>query len=186
MSYPIPRRQYTVTEYHQMIAAGVLTKEDRVELLNGEIVEMSPINPSHAAAVDRISRLFHRRAGDEVLVRGQNPVTLDDYSEPEPDLSIVVFRPDFYALSHPRPADVLLLIEVAESSGQKDRLTKQPAYAASGIREYWIVDLPQDLIEVCTQPVESVYQSIRQVARGGSLTPELLPGLTLRAEELLG
>jgi Uma2 family endonuclease len=130
--------------------------------------------------------LFHRLAGDEVLVRGQNPVTLDNYSEPEPDLSIVVFRPDFYALSHPRPADVLLLIEVAESSGQKDRLIKQPAYALSGIREYWIVDLPQDLIEVYTQPVGSGYQSVRQVARGESLTPELLPDLTLRAEELLG
>ncbi len=186
MSYPVARRLFTVAEYHQMLAAEILTKDDRVELLNGEIVEMSPVSPSHASVVKRIARAFNRRIGDEAMVGVQDPIQLDDLSEPQPDLSLLRARPDFYSLSHPKPEEILLVVEVAETSGLKDRLIKQPAYAKAGISEYWIVDIPQDLIEVCTQPVNGVYQTTRQVRRGETLAPQALPHVALKAAELLG
>lgn len=186
MSYPVTRRRFSVAEYHQMIENGILTREDRVELLNGEIIEMSPINPSHASIVDLINRLFNRRLDDSVIVRVQNPIQLDDYSEPQPDISLLKMRGDFYKLSHPKVDEILLVIEVAESSAVRDRIVKMPEYANALIADLWIVDLQQDLIEVYSQPFGNAYRSIRQVRRGETLAPQLLPSVVLTAEEILG
>lgn len=186
MSYPVTRRRFNVVEYHQMIANGILTREDRVELLNGEVVEMSPISPTHASAVNLITKFFLRRVDDSVIVSVQNPIQLDDYSEPQPDIALLKARSDFYKLSHPQANDILLVIEVAESSAVRDRIVKAPAYARALIAELWIVDLQQDLIEVYHSPVNGAYQAKRQAQRGETLVPQLLPTLSVPADEMLG
>lgn len=186
MSYSVARRRFTVAEYNQMTEAGILTKYDRVELINGEIIEMSAINSRHAAAVKRLGRFLNRRIGEAALVGVQDPIQLDDYSEPEPDVSLVKLRDDFYAQAHPTPQDVLLIIEVAESSAVRDRVVKMPAYANALISELWIVDLQADFIEVYAQPANGAYQSIRKVRRGETLSPQALPKLVLKADEILG
>lgn len=186
MSYPVTRHRFTVVEYHQMIANGILTREDRVELLNGEVVEMSPISPTHASAVKLINKFFQRRVDDSVIVSVQDPIQLDDYSEPQPDIALLKARSDFYKLSHPQAHDILLVIEVAESSAVRDRVLKAPAYARALIAELWIVDLQQDLIEVYHSPLNGVYQVKRQAQRGGTLMPQLLPTLSVPTDEMLG
>lgn len=186
MSYPVTRRRFSVAEYHQMIANMILTKQDHVELINGEIVEMSPISPNHAAAVKRVSKLLYRRVTDDVTVSVQDPIQLDDFSEPQPDIALLKSREDFYKLAHPKPADIFLLIEVAESSALRDRVVKTPAYAGALIPELWIVDLQQDLIELYTNPLNGAYQRVQKVLRGDTLSPRLLPSLVVEAEELLG
>ena len=186
MSYAVTRRRFSVAEYHQMIANAILTKEDHVELLNGEIVEMSPISPNHAAGVKRVSKLLNRRVGEDVLIGVQDPIQLSEFSEPQPDVTLLKSRDDFYKQAHPKPDDVLLLIEVAESSAMRDRIVKSPTYAAARIQELWIVDLQQDLIEVHADPLNGAYQLVRQVRRGETLAPRLLPSIVLKAEDLLG
>jgi Uma2 family endonuclease len=186
MALPVPHHRFTVAEYHQMAEAGILEDEDRVELINGEIIEMSPINPSHAGIVDRINKLFNRKIGASVIVRVQNPIHLDDHSEPQPDLVLVKARDDFYTKSHPTVNDILLVVEVAESSAVRDRIVKMPAYANALITELWIVDIKQDLIEVYADPAGGAYQSIRRVKRGEKVAPRALPKMTLKAKELLG
>lgn len=186
MSYPVSRRRFSVAEYHQMIENGILTGEDRVELLNGEIIEMSALSPGHAAGVKRISKLFNRRVADDAIVSVQDPIQLNDLSEPQPDVALLKPRNDFYKQAHPKPEDVFLLVEVAESSAVRDRIVKMPEYAHALIVEFWIVDWQKDLIEVYSQPSGSAYQSIRQVQRGETLVPQLLPSVELTAEEILG
>ncbi len=186
MSYPVTRRRFTIDEYHQMAQAGILTDDDRVELVNGEIIEMSPISPNHAGAVNRISRLFNQKVDDTVIVSVQNPIQLNDYSEPQPDIALLKLRDDFYVQDHPHPEDVFLVVEVAESSTVRDRIVKMPAYANALIAELWIVDLQQDLIEIYSDPVNGAYQSIRQTHRGETLAPQSLPLIILKAEDILG
>jgi len=169
-----------------MAEAGILKREDRVELINGEIIEMSAINARHAAAVKRLGRFFNRRVGESAIVGVQDPIELDDFSEPEPDVSLLRPRDDFYAQAHPKSQDALLVIEVAESSVVRDRLVKMPAYANSLISELWIVDLQADTIEVYTQPANGSYQSIRKFQRGETLSPQALPDVVLKASEILG
>lgn len=143
MALPLTRHRFTVAEFHQMADAGIFTEDHRVELLDGEIVDMSPIGHRHAACVDRLNRLFVIRVGDAAQVRIQNPIVLDDYSEPEPDVALIRPRPDFYESAHPTPGEVFLVVEVADATYETDRRIKIPLYAQSGIREVWLVDLGQ-------------------------------------------
>lgn len=186
MSYPVTRRRFSVAEYHQMVANAILTKEDRVELLNGESVEMSLISPTHAGVVDRINKLLSRKVDDSISVRVQNPIQLNDYSEPQPDICLVKARDDFYRQSHPKANDRLLVIEVAESSALRDRIVKAPVYANALITELWLVDLPKDSVEIYADPLNGVYQSVRQARRGEKFSPRLLPSLAVKVEDLLG
>ena len=135
------RRLFTVHEYYRMAEAGIFGEDDRVELLSGEIVEMTPIGSRHAAAVSRLIHVFTARLSGTAILRVQDPLRLDNYSEPQPDLAIVRLRQDFYRDAHPDAADVLLLIEVADTSGDIDRTVKIPLYARSGVAEVWVVDL---------------------------------------------
>ncbi len=127
------RRPFTVAEYHRMAEAGVLGEDDRVELLEGEIVQMTPIGSRHAACVARLTHLFVDRLQGRAQVNVQNPVHLSERSEPQPDLALLRPRPDFYARAHPGPADVLLLVEVAETSSDVDWTVKIPLYAGAGV-----------------------------------------------------
>jgi len=181
-----PTRRFNVHEYHRMAVAGILTEDDRVELIAGEIVEMPPIGSRHAACVDRLTRLFSSRVGDAALVRVQNPIRLSDVSEPQPDLALLEPRADFYAAAHPGPGEVLLIVEVADTSVGYDRSVKIPLYARAGIRELWLVDLERERIEVLRQPAAGSYRTAETHRRGGRVTIEALPGLEFPVDAILG
>jgi len=183
---PLAHRRFTVDEYYRMAETGILAPDDRVELLDGEIVEMSPIGPRHAATVTRLEHLFHRLVGDHAIVRGQNPVRLDGYSEPEPDIALLMPRPDFYAADHPTPRDVLLIVEVADTSLRYDRHTKLPGYARAGIPEVWLVDLTADRVERYREPSGDTYADQQILGPEATLTPLLLPDVKIRIGEILG
>ena len=182
----VVRKRFTTQEYEQIAAAGVFAEDDRVELLDGEIVEMSPLGPQHSACVDRLNRLLQRRVGDEAIVRVQSPVRLGQHSEPQPDVALLQPRPDFYAHGHPEPEDVLLLIEVADSSLSYDRELKLPLYARAGVAEVWLVGLLPQTIEVFRAPSESGYGERREARRGESVAALNAPGVVLSVAEILG
>ena len=186
MSVQIVRRHFNVDEYYRMAAAGVLSENDRVELIQGEIIEMNPIGSRHAACVGRLTEFLGRLAGGEAIVWVQNPVQVNDFSEPLPDVALLKRRDDFYAQANPQPADVLLIIEVADSSVEYDRDIKIPLYAGAGIPEVWLVNLPEETIEIYTQPVGDTYREIRIVKRGESLAAKSIPSLTIDADVVLG
>ncbi|HEV2912363.1 MAG TPA: Uma2 family endonuclease [Pyrinomonadaceae bacterium] len=186
MSVQIVRRHFNITEYYRMAAAGVLSEDDRVELIEGEIIEMNPIGSRHAACVGRLTEFLGLLTGREVIVWVQNPVQINDFSEPLPDVALLKRRDDFYAQANPQPADVLLIIEVADSSVEYDRDIKIPLYAGAGITEVWLVNLPKETIEIYTQPIGDVYREIRIVKRGESLAAKSIPSLIIGADIVLG
>lgn len=180
------RRKLSVDDYHRMGDAGILHEDERVELLDGELYEMPPIGDGHAGRVNRGDHFFNRRVGEDAIVSVQNPIRLSDFSEPQPDIVLLRPQADFYATRTPEPADVLLLVEVADSSLSFDRLRKLPRYAAAGIIEVWIVNLVDEQIEVYREPVGEQY-TIRTIhGRGETLFPVALPDVGIRVEEILG
>ncbi|HJZ68901.1 MAG TPA: Uma2 family endonuclease [Blastocatellia bacterium] len=186
MSTQIERRWFSVDEYYRMIDAGILSEDDRVELIDGEVFEMSPIVKDHAACVKRTNELFGRVVRRRAIVSVQDPVRLSDFSEPQPDIALLKRRPDFYRSGHPTPAEVLLIVEVGDATIEYDRRVKVPLYARSGIPEVWLVDLVGDLIEIYGQLVNGRYQSFREARRGDALTLGALPKFVVAAEEILG
>lgn len=152
------KHRFTVEEYHRMGDAGVFD-ETRVELIDGEIYDMSPINSPHAGTVKFLNRLLNKWLGDKYIIGVQDPVTLDNFSEPEPDIAILKMREDFYTGSHPQSEDVILIIEVADSSLETDKRVKLPKYAKAGIHEVWIMDINEQCIEIHTQPWEDTYRN---------------------------
>ena len=180
------KRLFTVEEYHRMAQAGILGEDDRVELIEGEIVNMAPIGSRHAAVVDRLNRILSRRIGERAIVRVQNPIRLGEHSEPQPDVTLLRPREDFYASAHPGPEDVLLLIEVAETSAEYDREIKIPLYARFGIGEVWLVDLEGKAIGVYRNPSPEGYREVQTLGHGAHLFPNSFPHLELPAEEIMG
>ncbi|MBI4639469.1 MAG: Uma2 family endonuclease [Candidatus Tectomicrobia bacterium] len=186
MTVQAAQRLFTVTEYYLMAEAGILSEDDRVELIEGKIMNMSPIGSRHAACVKRLNTLFSRQVGQAALVSVQDPIRLDDYSEPEPDLALLRPRDDFYAQGHPTPADVLLIVEVADTSEEYDREVKILLYARAGIPEVWLVSLPRDLFEIYRRPTPNGYQDVRQARRGEIVVAQSIPGLTMAVDAILG
>jgi Uma2 family endonuclease len=169
-----------------MAEAGILSEDDRVELVEGDVIEMNPIGSRHAACVNRLNMLLSRVARKVAIVSVQNPIRLDEYSEPEPDIVLLRPREDFYVQGHPTPSDVLLVIEVAESSAEYDRNIKGPLYARAGIPELWLIDLPKGTVEIYTQPVNGAYEASKQVKGGESLVSQTLPEVSFSADAILG
>lgn len=168
-----------------MAESGILTEDDRVELINGEIISMSPINSPHGGCVNRISNLFAYLLHQKAVVTVQNPLLISDHSEPEPDVMLLKPRNDFYADAHPQPEDVFLLIEVADSSLSYDREVKLPLYATAQVPEVWIVNLADKQIEVHRLPSEGKYQQAEIVKRNHILDiPHF--SISVTAEELMG
>lgn len=186
MSLQLEHWVFSVDEYHRMLETGILSEDDYVELIEGEIVKMSPIGSRHVACVNRLNGLLNRKVGQDVIVSVQNPFRLDDYSEPEPDIALVRPRDDFYAQSLATAADVLLIIEVADTSVEVDRRVKLPLYAKASIPEVWLANLPEDRIEAHSEPVNRVYQRVRIAKRGERLSSESVPNLVLNVDEILG
>jgi Uma2 family endonuclease len=186
MSVQIARRYFNVTEFYRMAKAGVFSEDDRVELIEGEILEMSPIGSRHAACVGRLTELFSQQVGSRAIVWVQNPVRLNDYSEPLPDISLLKRRADFYAEHHPTPADVLLIVEVADTSVDYDRNIKLPIYAQANIPEVWLINLPKNIVEVYTRPTSEKYQKSRKFKRGELLVSTQVADLSLNVDDVLG
>lgn len=186
MSVQIAKRCFNVSDYYRMAEAGILTEDDRVELIEGEIVVMSPIGSRHAACVRRVEKLLERAISHLSLVSVRNPIALDDYSEPEPDIALLRPREDFYASAHPTPDDVLLVIEVADSSERYDREVKVPLYARAGIPETWVVALLADTIHQYGDAVDGNYQTHNEFKHGDSITSRVLPELKVAVNEILG
>lgn len=186
MSVGVLRRRFTVDEYHRMVDAGILHPDDRVELLDGEVVQMSPKGCGHAACVSRLTDLLTERLRRRAIVRIQDPVQLDDYWEPEPDVAIVQSRNDFYADGHPKPADVRLIIEVADSSLLNDRRQKIPRYAAAGISESWLANIPERVLEVYRRVGQNGYEESLRLGHGETATPLAFPDCPIAVDEVLG
>lgn len=177
---------FTVGDYHRMAETGVLRQDARVELLDGQVVQLSPIGSPHAGCVNRLNQMLAQAAAGRATLGIQNPVVLDNFSEPQPDVTVLKYRSDGYAARHPSPADVLLLIEVMVTSGDIDRDVKIPLYARAGIPEVWLVDLDADTVEVYREPGEDGYAVVRTATRDDALVPLHLATVTLSGADILG
>jgi Uma2 family endonuclease len=187
MAAELVKYRFTVKDYHRMTDAGIFHEDDRVELLEGQIIEMAPIGPGHAGGVNRLLNAFLPiQAARQAIVSVQNPIRLGEHSEPQPDLALLKPRADFYARGHPVPQDVLLAVEVMESSANYDREVKVSLYAQFGILETWLMDLEQRLIEVYRNPTALGYDVVLQLRGGQFLSPQVFPELELAVDVLLG
>jgi len=185
MSRQLAKHWITVDEYERMGEAGIFHTDDRLELLEGEIFEMSPIGSRHAACVTVINQIFTLKFAGQMIVISQNPIRLDDFSEPQPDVALLKWRDDFYRHAHPMPDDVLLVIEVADATVESDRVYKMPLYAKAGIREAWLIDLPDGKIELYAEPVEGVYQFNRNFERGEEVKSHTIADLAINIDAVL-
>jgi Uma2 family endonuclease len=174
-----------IDEWRRLGEADIFPPESRLELINGEILEMAPIGFNHAGHLNRINKLFTRLVPDNVIASVQNPLQLGDFSEPEPDFMLLKPNVDFYSSRHPNANDVLLLVEVADSSLAFDQNQKLHLYARHGIPEYWLLNLNDSCLEVYRKPNGEVYAEKTTLRVGDTLTLSQLPEITLRIADIL-
>jgi Uma2 family endonuclease len=180
-------RRFTVADYYAMADAGILSENDRVELLDGDVIVMPPIGDWHASGVAQIIALFPSTILDgRAILQIQNPVRLDSDNEPQPDAMLLRWRNDFYRNGHPGPDDVLLLIEVSDTTVDYDRNTKLPRYARAGIPEVWIDNRRDRRIEAYTDPSGDEYATVRYAAPGETIAPQAFPDITLQVDRIIG
>jgi len=175
----LARYRISVDEYERMIAAGVFDEDLRIELIDGELVEMSPIGPNHMTRLNQTAGLLYHVVGREVIVSIQNPIRLPPFGEPQPD--IVLLRLDYPKDRVPGVEDLILVMEIADSTIDQDRKVKLPMYAAAGIPEAWLFDVQRRVIERHTHPVNGIYSQVATARRNQSLTSTILPHLSIRA-----
>ena len=186
MHVEVTKKLFTVDEYYQMAEAGILGPQDRVELIDGEIIQMSPIGHRHAGCVNRATYLWVTSLAGRAVVSIQNPIQLNNYTEPEPDVLVLKPRSDYYASRKVRAEDALLVLEVADTTLRYDRDIKVPRYAAAGIPEAWIENLSADELLVYRNPAGDGYVASITLHRGDSISPVAFPDLVFKVEELLG
>ena len=182
---PQPRRlRFTVDEYYKMIELGMLKDYEKAEIIEGELIQKMTIGDRHAAIVNLLNRFFIKNVSDDTLVSVQNPVRLSDYDEPEPDLVLADLH-KYDGKRHPQPKEILLIVEVSDSTLKYDRNTKLLLYAEAEIPEVWIVNLPNDLIEIHQKPSSGIYQLTKIFKRGEQIESEMLPDLRLEVDQIL-
>ena len=179
----MPYHRWSVEEYHQMARSGLLGETDRVELIEGELIDMAPIGSKHAFRVDSIARALQRSAGTSFLIRVQNPVLLSEHSEPQPDIAVV--KDKNYAESHPEAEDVLLIVEVSDTTLAYDRDVKLSLYARHGIPEVWLLDVNAGELTVYREPTEGQYRMIRKPTVTEAVSPVFVPGVTIALAQVL-
>jgi len=179
------RHKLSVSDYYRMGDAGILHEDDRIELIEGELIDMAPIGSNHAGIVAQLAKALTLLAGDSAIVWPQNPLQLNTYSEPQPDLMVLKAREDYYRGSLPKPADVIVLIEVADSSIDYDRKTKLPLYARNGVREVWIIDLNARQLERYSQPGETGYGHCETLDKTAPISPAGLPDVVIDLRRIL-
>lgn len=186
MVVQIRRWQFTVADFARMAAAGIFADADRVELIDGEVRAMSPIGPRHAAIVKRLNAMLGRQVARTAIIGVQDPIQLTDYTEPQPDIAVLRPREDFYAHAHPLPEDVLLAVEVAESSLEYDRQEKVPRYAQARIPEVWLIDVEQETVTQYTEPDGICYRAERTFHRDHVLFSATMSHLQLAVDDIFG
>ncbi len=175
--------RFTIEEWQKMGEMGLFSPEKRLELIEGEIIEMGPIGSPHAGCVSWLNNFFSSKVAGSVIINMQNPIQLGDFSEPQPDLTILHPEPNFYRNKHPTPKDILLLIEVSDSTLAYDRNTKKHLYARYGIVEYWIVNIKEDCLEVYLNPQVQDYTLIHIMRRGEIITPSQLSHVSVAVSD---
>ena len=178
-----PRHRWTVAEYHRMAEVGLLHEDSRVELIDGEIIEMAPIGSEHAGHNNYLMSCLAHRLYGKAVVAGQNPVILGGYEEPQPDIALLRWRNDYYRTAHPHAEDVLLIIEISDSTLRYDHDVKIPLYAKNGIPEVWLLDIQNRQLEIQREPINGVYQQ-RDCRRAGQIAPILCPDAVIDLAEL--
>ena len=187
MGVELKRRLFTVDEYHRMGEVGILGEDDRIELIEGEILEMSPIGSRHAGIVNRLTDVFTLRLRWRAIVAVQNPISLGSkYSEPQPDCTLLRPNADYYAGRLPEPPDILLVVEVMDTSVGYDRGLKLPLYARAGIPEVWLVDSNAERVNACHQPAPEGYHETLTFGRGDALSSAAFPGVVFTVADLIG
>jgi Uma2 family endonuclease len=182
---PFTFRLWTAEEYHRMAEAGIFHPEERVELIAGQIIRMSAKGTAHTAAVRRTAKILRNLLINQAEVYTQDPIQLDDFSEPEPDVAVVRIDPLDYADHHPTPSEVYLIIEVADSSLKYDRETKAKAYARSGLADYWVLDVINRKLHMFREPIQEGYQSEVILSEEASVSPLQFPTLEITLQEML-
>jgi Uma2 family endonuclease len=182
----VERWRFTVDDFYRMGEVGILPPEARVELIDGEVIKMAPIGSHHNGSVVGLDEILREALGRRVTISIQGPLQLEPHWNPQPDVLILRRRDDRYRNANPTTADVLLLIEVADTTLSYDRDTKGPRYAQAGIVEYWIVDLTSDRLLVYRDPRDGVYQSVETRTRADTVQPLAFPELTIAVADILG
>ena len=178
------RHQFTVKQFHQMAESGILSENERLELIRGEMIDMSPIGTRHSGCVLFLSNLLALLLGGLSLINVQNPVELDETSEPQPDIALLKPRADFYRTAHPQPEDIFLLIEVADTTVKYDREVKIPLYAEANIPEVWLLDVNQEVVEVYRNPLQGVYQDVQKLVKNQILSILAFPDVHINVTEV--
>ncbi|MBE9187328.1 Uma2 family endonuclease [Microcoleus sp. LEGE 07076] len=186
MSVKMQRRLFTVQEYHLMNDAGIFGEDDRVELIEGEIIQMAAINTRHATCVRRLIRQFRQLPEESAFLDVQNPIQLNERTEPQPDVVLQQPRADYYETAHPIPSEVLLLVEVSDRTVDFDRDVKVPNYTSSGIQEVWLWDLEANCLEVYRNPTANGYISVQKFERRETVSPLAFPDFVLSIDGILG
>ncbi len=183
----LPKRKiFTVSEYHKMVDAGVFVGNSDFELIEGEIVKKMTVGDYHISCVNRLTMLLTPHLAGKAIVSIQNPVVIGELSEPEPDATILKFREDFYASGKATAEDVLLLIEVSDSSVKYDRDVKIPIYAEAEVSEVWLINLPRQMIEVYSKPEKGKYKNVEKIKKNQTIAPKFIPELKIKVTDILG
>lgn len=180
----VPHR-FTVDEYYRMAQVGILDEHDRVELIDGQILIMEPIGPEHAGHTAALTHLFVPLFGNRVVVWTQNPIRIDEFNHPQPDVALCKPRADFYKNSHPNPSDIYLIVEIAWTSAARDRRLKAPLYGRAGIPEFWLIDISRKRIEVYTDPSDDGYDRVARLRPGDSIRPAAFSNVEIRVDDLV-
>ena len=186
MSLSLITRKFTVEEYEKMTTQGIIKPDEKVELIRGEIIKMSPMGTRHAAGIARLTQLLYQKFGDLILLGVQNPIRLNNNSQPEPDLSLLIPRSDFYVAAYPCPQDIYLIIEVSDSTIDYDRNTKISLYAEANIQEVWIINLKEECLEVYRHPLHGSYQAIHEYSINERVFITSFPDIEFTIAEILG
>lgn len=179
-------RRITTAEYHQMASVGILAADEQVELIAGQIIQKMPKGPAHSALCKRLEKLLEQRLGEQALVQLQDPIQLNPYSEPEPDIAVVCPSPNFYADRHPTPEDTYLVIEVADTTIQRDLSIKADLYAEAGIADYWVANVTTQELHIFREPQADGYQRQLIVRKQQSVNLLTFPNCVVTVEECFG
>lgn len=182
----VKRRRFTTDEFQEMVKVGILPEEHGWEVIDGYLVDKTSIGTKHASVVKRLNRILNRRFGENLLVSVQDPIHLNKYNEPEPDIALLVWRDDEYQAQHPMPDDILAVIEVSDSTLKYDREIKKNLYAEAGIVEFWLIDISGNTIEVYSQPRNGMYRNVQIFGKDETVNSVTIEKLALEVNEILG
>lgn len=183
---PPALKRFRAEDFRKMTEVGILPEESGWEVIDGYLIDKMSIGSNHAGTVKVLSEMLRDSTRNEAIVSVQDPIHIDDYNEPEPDIALLKRRSDFYRKSHPTPQDVLLLVEVSDSTIEYDRAIKKTLYAEAGILEYWLVNLQNNTVEVYSQPKNGNFRLARILEPGETIEAAAIENLTLKVDEILG